>query len=332
MKNPLISVLVAAYNVERYLPRFFEKIENQAYNHLEIILVDDGSTDATGRLCDSFAEKHENIKVVHTTNSGVSVARNMSLNNATGDFISFVDPDDDISIDFYSKVATFIETVDCDLIILNRLNIYPDGKKVEIRHFNESGIIEKDTVMQMLFDETLGSQLWEKVYRRDLWEGIRFTPGRVYAEDVAVLHRVVDKAHKIGAIAEPLYYYHINEATLTTSYRPFKWMSTYLAFKERLEYAEVNYPQMTSKLRAITLNMARLTLDNYILRHEPGDEPYMAEIIDRLKMSKGYLYSLKMKWYNKLIISYYIHFPGMYRSTIKYIHRFYYFFNPNKFR
>lgn len=332
MKNPLISVLVAAYNVERYLPRFFEKIENQAYNHLEIILVDDGSTDATGQLCDFFAEKHENIKVVHTTNGGVSVARNMCLNNATGDFISFVDPDDEISIDFYSKVATFIEKTDCDLIILNRFNVYPDGKKVEIRHFNESGIIEKNVVMQMLFDEALGSQLWEKVYRRDLWEGIRFTPGRVYAEDVAVLHRVVDRAHKIGTIAEPLYYYYINEATLTTSYRPFKWMSTYLAFKERLEYAELNYPQMTSKLRAITLNMARLTLDNYILRREPSDEPYMAEIIDRLKMSKGSLYSLKMKWYNKLIISYYIHFPGMYRLTIKYIHRIYYFFNPNNFR
>ena len=335
MKNLLISVLVAAYNVEKYLPRFFHSIINQTYNNLEIIIVEDGSTDSTGEMCNSFAEKHPNVKVIHTSNGGLSVARNVSLKYATGDYISFIDPDDDISLDFYSKVVDFIDHTNCDLIILNHYCVYSNKSQKEMDifvNFDKTGIVDKQVVMRMLLSDTLGSQVWEKIYKRDLWKDVWFIPGRVFAEDVAIVHEVYDRAEKIGAIAEPLYYYYFNDATLSRSYRPFKWMSTYLAFKERLEFAEKKYPEMVEKLNAYTLNLARLALDNYLQKHESCDEPYIPEIINRLKVSKKYLKKLDLKWYNKLIILYYIYFPRLYSYTIKYIHSVFYFFKPNKFR
>lgn len=330
--NPLISVLVAAYNVEKYLPNFFNCLINQTYTNLEIIIVDDGSIDLTGKICDTYAQENPNIHVIHTVNNGVSMARNICLKYAKGDYISFVDPDDEFSFNLYAKAVQFINKTNCDLIILNRYNIYSNKDKVEFKNFKQTGILDKHKVLQKLFDDKLGSQLWEKIYKKELWNDVRFTPGRVYAEDVAVLHKIFDKAKRIGALAEPLYYYHINDSTLTTSYRPFKWMSTYLAFKERLDFVERKYPHMSNKLKASTLNFARLTLDNYLQRHEECDEPYIPEITDRLKSCQRELFQYDLKWYNKLIIYYYLLSPSLYSHTIKYIHYIFYSFKPNKFR
>lgn len=116
-------------------------------------------------MCNSFAEKHPNVKVIHTSNGGLSVARNVSLKYATGDYISFIDPDDDISLDFYSKVVDFIDHTNCDLIILNHYCVYSNKSQKEMDifvNFDKTGIVDKQVVMRMLLSDTLGSQVWEK--------------------------------------------------------------------------------------------------------------------------------------------------------------------------
>ena len=332
--EPLISVIVAAYNVEHYLPRFFNSLTNQSYKKLDIIIVDDGSIDETGKLLDEFTSKHDNVRVFHTANNGPSIARNIGIDKAVGDYISFLDADDEFSLDLYMKVVDFIKETACDLIIFDRYDVRSDGTKLRVKHFDKTGLLDKQNVMQKLFDESLGSQVWEKVYKKNLWDGVRFIPGRVFAEDVAVLYKVFDKAEKIGAISEPLYYYHINEGSLTTSYRSFKWVSFYLALKERLEFAQTKYPNLCGKLEAKTLNIARWALDNYILRHELCDKPYMPEIIQRIRSYKGgggRLDELNLEWYNKLLIKYFLYFPKLYAHTIKYIHKIYYYYKPSNF-
>ncbi|NDP20103.1 MAG: glycosyltransferase family 2 protein [Paludibacter sp.] len=333
MANPLISVLVAAYNVEKYIERCLVSLINQTYRNLEIIVVDDGSKDKTGIICDQFAKTDSRIKVIYTLNGGLSVARNNGLDNASGEYVVFIDGDDDVSTDMVQKMYHCAEKFTADLVIIGRYNIYQTKTKQEIIHYPKRGILEKQRVMQDLMDDNLGSQTWEKFYSRKLWEDIRFIPGRVYAEDIAIVHYVFHKAKAIASLPEPLYNYYINDDTLTTSYRPFKWLSAYLAFKERLEFAEAYYPAMTTKLRSMTINFARLTLDNYLQRHEECDKESIPEIIERLHSNKKFILKTPyLKWYNKILIFYYNLFPAVYARSIKYIHKVYYYFKPNNFR
>jgi len=333
MGNPLISVLVAAYNIEKYIDRCLVSLINQTYRNLEIIIVDDDSKDSTGIICDQYANTDSRIKVIHTANGGISVARNNGLDNASGEYIVFVDGDDDVSTDMLQKMYLCAEKYTADLVIIGRFNIYQTKTKQEIINYPKHRMLEKQCVMQDLLDDKLGSQTWGKFYHRSLWENIRFIPGRVYAEDVAIVHHVYHKAKLIASLPKPLYNYYINDDSLTTSYRPFKWMSTYLAFKERLEFAEAYYPAMTTKLRSMTINFARLTLDNYLQRHEECDKEYISEIIERLHSNKKFtLKTPYLKWYNKILIFYYNLFPTVYAKSIRFIHNVFYNFNPNKFR
>lgn len=329
----LISIGLPCYNVEKYIDRCISSLLNQTYKNTEIILIDDGSEDSTGFILDKYAKTNDNIRVIHQTNSGVSSSRNVFLNHANGDYIYFVDPDDYIAENLIEKVYRYSIDNQCDLVLFGRYNVYPNGSITENIPIAQTGIINKNEIMRLLLADKIQSHLWQKFYKKELWENIRFSTDRVYGEDIAVLHRVFENANRIGNIPLPLYYYQINENSLTTSYRPFKWMSLYLAFRERYEFAHEKYPQYEDIIKSNTLNIARLTNDNYILKKELCDKPYIAAVRRFIKCNIAF--SIKtphIKWYNKLLIVYYYLFPTTYSFTIKYIHKAYYHFKPNKFR
>ena len=334
MQQSLISVIVPAYNVEKYLDRFFHSLLHQTYKNLEIIVINDASIDKTGEICDQYVKQYSNIKVIHhEKNVGVSVSRNNGLDRATGDYIGFLDPDDDFTTDIFKKFYNFSIQNDCDLVVCGWHKILNKKKKKEISLSEKDMVLGKNQAMQMLFDDIITSHLWNKFYKRELWDGIRFSPGKFMMEDLAVLHLVFDKAQRVGYIAEPLYYYYINNGSLTTTYRQFKFMCMYLAFKDRLEFAEKKYPEMTECLQVTTLNFARLTLDNYLINNDECDEPYMDEIIERMIKGKNLIHkSPYMKWYNKLMILFYNFSPKWYKKTIKYIHIIFYFLIPRTHR
>lgn len=331
--KPLISIGIACYNVEKYLERCMTSVLNQTYSNTEIILVDDGSTDSTGKMCDEYARQYSNIKVIHSPNKGLSSARNISIENATGEYLIFVDPDDYVDTNMLEELYTFASSNNCDIVMFGRYHINSKGEKTINIPIKETGVIPKEEVLKKLFANVIESQAWQKFYKKCLWDNIRFQLGRVYAEDVAVMHEVFDKAKIFGNINKPLYYYYVNDSTLTTSYRPFKWMSLYLAFKERYDYAHSHYPQFENVVKAIALNMARLTNDNYIIRKEIVDQPYIEDLRRFLKSNiKFVLYTNDIKWYNKGLILFYRYCPYLYSKSIKYIHNIYYYFKPNRFR
>lgn len=331
--KPLISIGIACYNVEKYLKRCMTSILNQTYSNTEIILVDDGSTDSTGEICDEYAQQHSNIKVIHTSNKGLSNARNISIENAIGEFLIFVDPDDYVDTNMLEELYNFANNYNCDIVMFGRYHFNSKGEKTINIPIKETGIITKEKVLEKLFTNEIESQAWQKFYKRDLWNNIRFQLGRVYAEDVAIMHEVFDKAKIFGNINKPLYYYFVNDSTLTTSYRPFKWMSLYLAFKERYDYAHIHYPQFENVVKAIALNEARLANDNYIIRKENVDQPYIKDLRIFLKSNiKFILYTNDIKWYNKGLILFYRYCPFLYSKSIKFIHNIYYYFKPNQFR
>lgn len=331
--KPLISIGIACYNVEKYLKRCMTSILNQTYPNTEIILVDDGSTDSTGKMCDEYAQQYSKIKVIHSSNKGLSSARNISIENALGEFLIFVDPDDYVETNMLEELYNFEKNYNCDIVMFGRYHFNSKGEKTINIPIKETGVIPKEEVLKKLFANEIESQAWQKFYRKSLWDNVRFQLGRVYAEDIAIMHKVFDNAKTFGNINKPLYYYFVNDSTLTTSYRPFKWMSLYLAFKERYDYAHTHYPQFENIVKAIALNEARLANDNYIIKKEDVDQPYIKDLRNFLKSNiKFILYTHDIKWYNKGLILFYRYCPFLYSKSIKYIHNIYYYFKPNQFR
>lgn len=333
INEPLVTVCIPCYNVAMYLERCMNTVQHQTYDNIEIIMVDDGSTDNTGELCDKYAQNDSRIVVLHRTNGGLSVARNTALDIAHGKYIAFVDPDDYIEKTLVEKCVAFAEKEKLDIVMFGRYHFSNIGDKYENTVIKETRLVDKRDAMKMLFDNHIESQAWQKFYRATIWKNVRFIPGRVYGEDIASMHIVFDKAEKFGNIAEPLYYYYVNANTLTTSYRPFKWMSNYLAFRERYEFAHVKYPQYEDKVLSDTMNIARLTNDNYIIRKDMIDEPYMESL---RTFMKEHLYECMrlpyMKSYNKYLCLLYCNYPWFYSRVIGIIHKIYYYFKPNNFR
>ena len=325
MSQPLISVIIPVYKSEKYLDKCIDSLLNQTYKNLEIIFVNDASPDKSGEICEQYAKKHPHIKVYHNaTNGGACVARNVGLDHASGEYIGFVDPDDEVSNDIFEKFYDFLIQNECDIVICGRREIFPKKPPETVFYTERNMILEKNQAMQMLFDDTLSSHVWDKFYKKEIWEGIRFIPGKILADDICVMHYIFDRAKRIGSIAEPLYYFHQHDNSISYTYRPFKMVDTYLTFKERLEFAEKKYPKMTNHLQAITLNFARLSLDNYLINKDKCDEPYMEEIINYMIKGKDKVHQLPMTRSQKFMICYYHFSPNLYVKSIKIIHWLYY--------
>lgn len=216
--NPLISVVVPVYNAENYLTKCLESIASQTYTNLEILLIDDGSTDSSGRICDKFAINDSRVKVIHKPNGGVSSARNLGMEIFTGEYLMFVDADDYMSKNAVECLYHRLREEKCDLAIGRYVSVY-EG---EVRN-DAHKILEKDLVMtkeQAL--SCLGTE-WNlphgpcgKLYTRTAMNGIIFPPIR-YGEDDWVFPHVLDNCKKIAVVSNLTYYYliHPNSAIHT---------------------------------------------------------------------------------------------------------------------
>lgn len=206
-QGSLISVIIPVYNVKQYMDHCMDTVLNQTYGNLEIFLVDDGSTDDSGNLCDRYAEKDSRIRVIHKKNGGLSSARNAALDVVTGDYICFVDSDDYISSDMFEKLLSAAKKNDCEVAICGQFTeregqISIDEPKVEqLRIFDSDKAIEK-----LIEDKIINNYAWDKIYKKYLFDGVRFPDGRNY-EDIAIMHEIFYKAKKICRIPECLYYY-----------------------------------------------------------------------------------------------------------------------------
>lgn len=209
----LISVIVPVYNVEAYLKRCVESLVHQTCESLEIILVDDGSTDASGRLCDEYAAKYTNIKAYHKANGGLSDARNYGMKVATGEYIGFVDSDDWINVKMYEILLQELIENNADLACCEY--IYSDGDRFFTeRRSGKTNICSSLEAMEILLDnKKYKSHAWNKLYKRELFAGIEFPYGRYY-EDIFIMHRIFALAQKVAFVDENLYYYFRRENSI----------------------------------------------------------------------------------------------------------------------
>jgi glycosyltransferase involved in cell wall biosynthesis len=199
---------VPIYNVEPYLNRCVESIINQTYSNLEIILVDDGSPDCCGKICDDWSKKDCRIKVIHKKNGGLSDARNAGMKIATGQYLAFVDSDDWIEKDFISTLYQIIQEENADIAACGVKYITEDDKVIYIRSCKQSKLrLSKiQALNRLVLEDGVFQTVWNKLYKRKLAENLFFEIGK-YNEDDFWTYQVIEKAEKMIVIDKPLYYY-----------------------------------------------------------------------------------------------------------------------------
>lgn len=212
--NQLISVIVPIYKVENYLKKCIDSIVNQTYKNIEILLIDDGSPDNCGIICDEYAKKDERIKVIHKENGGLSDARNYGIEASTGDYIIFIDSDDYVSESMCENLLICALENNADIVSCNFKEIYVDNNKEKINKQSIKESLEVYTNLEVIykyfFDYTVDiNVVWNKLYKRELFfkrESIRFPKGKLHEDDYTIC-KLYYYANKIVIINDVLYYY-----------------------------------------------------------------------------------------------------------------------------
>ena len=231
----LISVIVPIYNVEKYLNKCIESIINQTYKNLEIILVDDGSPDNCPQICDEYAKKDGRIKVIHKENGGLSSARNVGIDVAMGEYLTFIDSDDYVEPNFIEVLYQSLVNNDADISMCGINKIQAD-KIQEI--IVENQILDKDSFWNFFYygnGTPIGVVAWNKIYKKNIFKDIRYPLGKIN-EDEFVIHKIVDKCNKISITNEALYNYIQRDGSIIHSKKSIKNLDVYEALENRLVY------------------------------------------------------------------------------------------------
>lgn len=211
MNNPLLSIIIPVYNVESYLDRCVQSIISQSYKNIELILIDDGSTDSSSAFCDDLARKDTRIIVVHKENGGVSSARNVGLEIAKGEYITFVDPDDFISIDTYiTNMDYLIKHHEVDILQYPYCNFYTDNEITDYHRPCSVLLTGSEQIFKNWWSGTpLEFTACNKIYKHSLWEKVRFNIGHV-SEDTLLVSVFSISARSVFISDQGMYYYQRN--------------------------------------------------------------------------------------------------------------------------
>jgi glycosyltransferase involved in cell wall biosynthesis len=201
---PLLSVIIPVYNVEPYLERCLESVVRQTYRNLDIILVDDGSTDAGGSICDEYQKKDRRIQVVHQGNRGLSEARNTGLALAKGDLLAFVDSDDWLELDMYAVLVNNLSVTNADIAICGFNLVTADSINA---HNWPTAVLSPLKTLTLLLQDGFFTVLWNKIYKIHLFNDHIFPKGKI-CEDVYIMYKLFLDSHKISIINDCKYFYY----------------------------------------------------------------------------------------------------------------------------
>lgn len=236
MEGRTVSVIIPIYDVEKYLQSCIDSVCQQTYRQLEIILVDDGSPDQCGEICDRYAVKDSRIFVIHKENGGLSSARNAGLECATGDYISFVDADDTVHPRFVEILVGLAEAYHCDIAQCDFLMVAENSQKLPLNRQQELLLCDGEQAVHELCsggDAGKFTVAWNKIYKKKLFEGIQYPEGRIH-EDEFTSYRILWKAQKMVVTNLYLYYYLQRKTSIMGRRFSVKRLDILDAFRERL--------------------------------------------------------------------------------------------------
>lgn len=238
---PVISVIVPVYNVEKYLHQCIESILSQTFEEFELLLIDDGSIDNSGKICDEYAEKDSRIKVIHQHNQGQAKARNVGIDAAGGEWVAFVDSDDYIASDMMAVLLETAVAQHADMVMCN-FSRFKDGDEYIAEERLPAPFLYENTEQKKFLSFVENSELsvyhivpWGKIYHKTVFEGIRYPEGRIY-EDSAIAPALLDNAKKIVCLKDSFYFYRTNPQSTTQRSFSIKNFDYLLLCKDRIDY------------------------------------------------------------------------------------------------
>lgn len=299
----LISVIIPVYKVETYLEKCIVSVVEQTYKALEIILVDDGSPDRCGAICDEWEKKDKRIKVIHKSNGGLSEARNYGLDIAQGSYIVFVDSDDLIAPSMIEKLFATSQKYEADIVECKYFcftDILP-GK--ENREAETSTVYMSEEALSLLLDESVFKYtVWNKLYCRKIFETLRFEVGKLH-EDVFFTYQAFGISKRIIKIDDCLYYYRQRSGSIMGSGFSIRNLDSMEARKRQYYYMKENYPELSGKAQSQLLGNCLYFGQKAVLCLAPEEREAALQIIldvyDEIYNSQPILESKKQKfWYD----------------------------------
>ena len=255
-EQDLISVIIPVYNVARYLGKCVDSVLNQTYTNLEIILVNDGSTDISPELCNEYAALDSRVKVLHQANAGLSAARNKGLSMASGEIIYFLDSDDYIVREALEMLYQNMKKYQADISIGNFVRV-EEGEEEYISDIAaEAFCAEGEEVLWNIYrDDLKGCSVIAcgKLYRKELWDSLRFPEGKCH-EDEYVAHYLLGNACRVAYVLRPLYCYLIRKNSITEQTYNLKRLDAGEAFADRVRYfRELGYEALANRAMEVYL-------------------------------------------------------------------------------
>lgn len=296
MNSELISIIVPVYNVEQYLEKCVNSIINQTYKNLEIILVDDGATDSSGKLCDELAKIDNRIKVYHKENGGLSDARNYGVERATGDYIGFVDSDDYIDAEMYEKLYEAIKKENVDVAECNLKIIYPEREELFTEQNYYNVCTKQEYLEEYLKIEKIFGSACVRLIKSDIAKKLKFPVGKLY-EDTYYAYDLIEKVDRCVIMNNPYYNYLMRENSITnTKFNPRIFDLIEIVEKFRKTTYE-NYPDLKEAADCRKMYAYFSVLNSILLEENYRDNEYYSEILSYFK--RNYISLLKNKYINR---------------------------------
>ena len=285
--NDLITVIVPVYNVEQYLNRCVDSIINQLYKNLEIILVDDGSPDNCGRICDEYAKRDNRIHVIHKENGGLSDARNAGIDIAKGKYITFVDSDDYINDNYITCLHEAIINNKSDIAIGLHVIKYNTGITINKYPKSKNEVINaKEVFYRILYNKGIDLSAWAKLYKTELFKNIRYPKGRLF-EDSATTYKLIDKADKISLVNEYIYNYMIRVDSISSCKFNNKKIDLITSTIEMTEYIKNKYPDLKNACNCRLMYAYLSTLTQLAKSKEQKEYiNYRNELMEYIKINR----------------------------------------------
>ena len=321
----LVSIIVPVYNVAPYLREALDSIVNQTYKELEILIIDDGSTDGSSAICEEYASSDPRIKLIHQSNKGLSGARNTGLEHATGDLVAFIDSDDSVSPVFIESLVNAMTSSSaaisvCRLSTYNASGSMAGCPATSVVPSIASGVFERTDAIKLLVEEVMNVNVCNKLFKRELWSDIRFPEGHVY-EDAVACFRLFDKADRVVLIDESLYNYRHRPDSITTSVSLEHVNDCILAHNNVSEFIRNNWNEIIPEALYLRKHQKILSflIVNYIklIKSGAGDKALEAKLRDLILETKREVgmntLEPKAKMYYRVIRV----FPGLIKCVIK---------------
>lgn len=318
MIEGLVSIIVPVYNVERYLKRCVESLLHQSYRQIEIILVDDGSTDSSGKLCDEYSKISNKINIIHKANEGVAAARNIGIDNVNGEFVMFVDSDDYLNQDMITVlIEPFKERENLSFTSCGYYNVFSNQNITNRNSNNRKYFNKQECETSLAMNREICFMVWNKLFRQDVIANIRFKADQLH-EEIYFMHEICKRITEVCYIDIPLYYYTRERTGNTNS----KFRISQMAALSELQSFEEDMVKEENSQAAVGLRIMQMEfIISIYAKCNKTDYSYVCnDLLNRFEQ----IYSLDMPYTSKQAIKYTLFrkMPSVFLRILKYKNKF----------